>query len=56
MLKLENVNKYFNKGNKNEIHVINNTSLEFKDNGLIAILGESGSRKNYTFKCNKWTG
>lgn len=26
MVKLENVNKYFNKNRKNEIHAINNTS------------------------------
>ncbi len=38
MVRLENVNKYFNKGRNNEIHIINNISLEFKDNGLVAIL------------------
>jgi len=38
MVKLENVNKYFNKGKSNEIHVINDISLEFKNSGLIAIL------------------
>ena len=45
MIRLENVNKYFNKGRRNEIHIINNTSLEFGENGLIAILGPSGSGK-----------
>ena len=45
MLEIKNVNKYFNKGKKNQIHVINNTSLEFAKNGLVAILGESGSGK-----------
>lgn len=38
MVRLENVNKYFNKGKNNEIHVINDISFEFKDSGLIAIL------------------
>lgn len=45
MIKIEKANKYFNKGKKNEIHVINNTSLEFGESGLIALLGKSGSGK-----------
>ena len=45
MIKLENVNKYFNRRRKNEIHIINNTSLELPDTGLVAILGSSGSGK-----------
>ena len=45
MIKIENVNKYFNRHKRNEIHVINNTSLEFGENGLIALLGKSGSGK-----------
>ncbi|MDO4485113.1 MAG: ABC transporter ATP-binding protein/permease [Bacillota bacterium] len=45
MVKLENVNKYFNKRKKNEIHVINNTSLELGDKGLVALLGPSGCGK-----------
>ena len=45
MIKIENANKYFNRHKRNEIHVINNTSLEFGENGLIALLGKSGSGK-----------
>ncbi len=45
MIKIENANKYFNKHKRNEIHVINNTTLEFGENGLIALLGKSGSGK-----------
>lgn len=45
MIKLEKVNKYFNKRRKNQIHIINNTSLELEDKGLVAILGQSGSGK-----------
>ena len=45
MVKLEKVNKYFNKGRRNQIHIINNTSLELEDKGLVAILGQSGSGK-----------
>jgi len=45
MVKIEKINKYFNKRKKNQIHVINNTSLEFGKKGLIALLGASGSGK-----------
>ena len=45
MLSLKKVNKYFNRHRKNEIHVINNVSLEFNDNGLVALLGPSGCGK-----------
>ncbi len=45
MIKVENVNKYFNRRRKNEIHIINNTSLELEDKGLVSILGQSGSGK-----------
>lgn len=45
MVKIEKVNKYFNKRKKNQIHVINNTTLEFEKSGLVALLGASGSGK-----------
>ena len=45
MIKIENVNKYFNHHKSNEIHVIDNTSLEFDEKGLVAFLGASGSGK-----------
>ena len=45
MIKLEKVNKYFNRHRRNQIHIINNTSLELEQKGLVAILGESGSGK-----------
>lgn len=45
MLEIKNLNKYFNKGKKNEIHVINNTSLSLEEKGLVALLGTSGSGK-----------
>ena len=34
MLKLEKLNKYFNKGKRNQIHIINNTTLEFNEPGM----------------------
>ena len=45
MIKINNVNKYFNRHKKNQIHVINNTSIELKDTGLVALLGPSGCGK-----------
>lgn len=56
MVRLEKVNKFFNKGKINEIHIINNISIQFEKSGLVAVLGASGVRKNYTFKCNRWIG
>ena len=45
MVELKNVNKYFNRRRRNEIHIINNTTLSLENNGLVAILGQSGSGK-----------
>lgn len=45
MIELKNVNKYFNKNKKNQIHVIDNTSLTLEDTGLVALLGPSGCGK-----------
>ena len=45
MIRLEKVNKYFNRFKTNQIHAIDNTSLEFPDTGLVALLGPSGCGK-----------
>ena len=45
MIRVEHIDKYFNKFKKNKIHVINDTSLEFDNTGLVALLGPSGSGK-----------
>lgn len=45
MITLKNINKYFNKNKKNQLHVIDNTSLTLEDTGLVALLGTSGSGK-----------
>ena len=45
MLRLDNVNKYFFRHKKNEIHVIDNTTLDLGNKGLVAFLGASGSGK-----------
>lgn len=45
MIRIERLNKYFNRGSKNELHVLNDINLEFPSTGLVCILGESGSGK-----------
>ena len=45
MITLQNVNKYFNRHKKNQVHVINNISLKLNDTGLVAFLGPSGCGK-----------
>ena len=45
MIRIEGLNKYYNKGRKNQIHVINDTNIELPDKGLVALLGPSGCGK-----------
>ncbi len=45
MIKLENVNKFFYRHKKNQIHVINNTSLTLEVKGMVSLLGPSGCGK-----------
>ena len=45
MLKLQQLDKTFNKRKKNKIHVINNTTLQMGSTGLVALLGPSGCGK-----------
>jgi len=45
MIRIDKLNKYYNKGRKNQIHVINNTNIELPDKGLVALLGPSGCGK-----------
>ena len=45
MINVTNLNKYYNKGKSNEIHVINNTNLVLPNTGFIVFLGASGSGK-----------
>ena len=45
MIRIENVNKYYNKGKDNEIHVINNTTMTLPDEGIVCLLGPSGCGK-----------
>lgn len=45
MIRLNGVNKYFNKRKANEIHAIDNTTLELGNTGLVTFLGNSGCGK-----------
>ena len=45
MIKVDNLNKYYNKNKTNEIHVINDVTLELPNQGLVSFLGASGSGK-----------
>ena len=45
MIQINKLNKYYNKGKDNEIHVINEVSFTLPDTGFVCILGESGSGK-----------
>lgn len=45
MIKINNLNKYYNKSKNNEIHVINDANLELPSTGLVCFIGKSGSGK-----------
>lgn len=45
MIKISGLDKFFNKGKGNEIHVIDDVSLELPDRGMVAIFGKSGCGK-----------
>ncbi len=45
MISVSHLNKYYNKGKRNEIRVIDDTSLEFPSSGLITLFGPSGCGK-----------
>lgn len=45
MINVNSLDKFFNKGKSNEIHVINNTTLSFPETGFVTFLGKSGSGK-----------
>ena len=45
MIRINGLNKFFNKGRSNELHVINNVELELPEKGMVAIFGKSGCGK-----------
>ena len=45
MISIKGLNKFFNKGKPNEIHVINDITLDLPERGMTAIFGKSGCGK-----------
>jgi len=45
MIRISKLNKYFYHHKSNEIHVINDISIQFPETGLVTIIGESGCGK-----------
>ena len=49
MIKIGNVNKFYNKGKSNELHVLNDISLSLPSKGVVALFGRSGCGKSTLF-------
>ncbi len=45
MIKINALNKFYNKNRSNELHVLNDVSLELPERGMVAIFGRSGCGK-----------
>ena len=45
MIRVEGLNKFYNKNKSNELHVINDVTIELPSQGLVSFLGASGSGK-----------
>ena len=45
MIKINSLQKYFNRGKGNEIHVLNDITMELPERGMVAIFGSSGCGK-----------
>lgn len=45
MIHIQGLHKFFYKGRQNEIHVINDVSLDLPEKGMVAIFGKSGCGK-----------
>ncbi len=45
VVRIQNAHKFYNKGRQNELHVMNDISLELPAAGLVAIFGKSGCGK-----------
>lgn len=45
MIKLHKIDKFYNRRKRNELHVLNDVSLELQSKGLVVLLGASGSGK-----------
>ena len=45
MISVKHLDKYFNKGRQNEIHVIDDMTVELPEKGMVAVFGKSGCGK-----------
>lgn len=45
MIRIQGLHKFFNKGRQNELHVINDITLDLPEKGMVAIFGKSGCGK-----------
>ena len=45
MISIRGLHKFFNKGRQNEIHVINDVTLDLPSKGMVAVFGKSGCGK-----------
>ena len=45
MIKVKGLNKFYNKGKQNQLHVVNDVSLDLPESGMVAIFGKSGCGK-----------
>ena len=51
MIRLNHADKYYNRGGSNELHVMNDISLELPETGMIAVFGPSGCGKTTLLRC-----
>ena len=45
MISVKKLDKYYNRGRENQIHVINDLSVELPERGMVAVFGKSGCGK-----------
>ena len=45
MIRIQGLHKFYNKGKQNELHVIDDVSLDLPEKGMVAIFGKSGCGK-----------
>ena len=49
MIRINNLNKFYNKGMLNQLHVLKDITLELPEKGIVALFGKSGCGKSTLF-------